>query len=668
MLEATIAFFVLEGILSALLFILFIFRQLAPRPFRSRYSRNVTPEDEPLLWSFVNRIADTVNAPRPSQIEIDCDVNASAAKVLNARGVHTQQDALAIGLALAMGMTVEQLAGVIAHELGHFAQRKANGYLFWFDVFISEIFGYSDWRDRVDQKLVEFACHFNGRSNRMRSFFFSLVVLIYRSWYVMMWLPSLVHHHWRRQSEYDADQYEVRLVGSAVFEQARKQIASVACAWNKAFDDAKRFRHEGNLPDNFPMLLEATLKSIHPKEQKKAEKRLLEEKAKRDHAHPSPSDRIAVAKRMPMAGVYLCDLPASVLFQNQQDAFRDATLELYRQHFDESLSAADLHPAEAFIAERDKERMRKHTAREFGLGADPSNRAPPVVNQKLATSLPESVYLSTLVKELELARNTMQDSAASYESSFEKWQEANYEVWAGTTAELMMQEGVKRLADPLVEFNGKPQWAKERMKQGRVRAEQLSHSLLQFEAGSAQRWQKAVEILSHPVIQPRIPDAAKKLERARDMLCLLAALHSTRDQRVALFHFIGTTALFLDVKRDTSSTWQTIYERLESTASEYSATLGHFDGCDYPFPHSRSSLSVREYLTPFQDMTTIQMKVLDGAAEMLFASWELQWRAAEWMCELTLEVEAALGLPPLPLLATEKENGDDLSEAASQAA
>jgi hypothetical protein len=196
----------------------------------------------------------------------------------------------------------------------------------------------------------------------------------------------------------------------------------------------------------------------------------------------------------------------------------------------------------------------------------------------------------------------------------------------------------------------------------------LSDSLFQFEAGSARRWQKAVEILAHPVIQPRIPDAAKKLERAREVLRLLAALHSTRDQRVALFHFIGTTALFLDVKRDTSSTWQTIYERLEHTVSEYESTLSHFDGCKYPFSHNRPSLSVPEYLTPFQDMTTIHMKVLDGAAEMLFASWELQWRAAEWMCELTLEIEAALGLAPLPLVVNPKEKGDDSSEAESNAA
>jgi hypothetical protein len=668
LLEATIAFFVLEAVFSALFFFVFALKYLADRRSWRRYSRKVTPEEEPLLWAFIIRIADTVGAPRPSQIEFDCRTNASAAKVLEGPGFHTNQNALGIGLPLASGMTVEQLAGVIAHELGHFSQKGARGFLFWLDLSISELFGYAEWRQRFDRNLLEFARCFNGRNNRLRWFFIPLSVLVFRSVYLMGWIPCQVHHFWRRQCEYDADQYEVRLTGSRIFEQTTKRFAALWCAFEKAFDDAKRFRHEGRLPDNFPMVFDAALQSLHPNEQEKAEKNLLQAKAKKGDLHPSPSDRIAAATRTQTTGVYRCDLPASVLLVGGQDSARDATLEFYRQHFDTSVSAAELSPADALVAERDKERMTRNVAIEFGLGADPTNRPPPVMSLRLATSSPQTVSLSALIKEIELARSAMQESAASYDSTFEKWQGSNHDIWAGTTAELMLKERAKHLAEPLTEFQDKPQLANERKEAGEAQAEQLSKVLLQFEAGAAQRWHKAVEVLTHRDIKSRLPDATEKFEQAKDMMYLLAGMYSSHGQRINLFHHIGTTVMFLEVKRDTSSTWQTIYERLEHTVAEHESILSHFDGCKYPFAHKRPSLSVPEYLTPIEDMKRISMKVLDGAVEALYAAWDLQWRAAAWMCKLTLEVEAALGLPPLPLVATKKEKSDDRSDVESKAA
>jgi len=77
------------------------------------------PAREPLLFAFVQKLCGLVGAPVPSQINVDCEVNASASL---RRGLWSKDLVLTIGLPLASGLDLQQFAGVLAHEFGHFAQ------------------------------------------------------------------------------------------------------------------------------------------------------------------------------------------------------------------------------------------------------------------------------------------------------------------------------------------------------------------------------------------------------------------------------------------------------------------------------------------------------------------------------------------------------------------
>ena len=76
-------------------------------------------EKEPILFAFVQKICGLVGAPVPCRIDVDCQVNASASLQ---HGLLSKKLVLTIGLPLASGLDMQQFAGVLAHEFGHFAQ------------------------------------------------------------------------------------------------------------------------------------------------------------------------------------------------------------------------------------------------------------------------------------------------------------------------------------------------------------------------------------------------------------------------------------------------------------------------------------------------------------------------------------------------------------------
>ena len=103
--------------------VVFMIKPLFACPAKRDGLRSLNPEDEPILFNFVNRLCDTLGAPTPKRIEVDCDVNASARFRRGIFSVIMGNDlVLTIGMPLAAGMSVPQLAGILAHEFGHFSQ------------------------------------------------------------------------------------------------------------------------------------------------------------------------------------------------------------------------------------------------------------------------------------------------------------------------------------------------------------------------------------------------------------------------------------------------------------------------------------------------------------------------------------------------------------------
>ncbi len=103
--------------------VFFMWKPLLARPAHVQTGVTIERADAPLLFELVERIRGAVRAPAPRALVLDSEVNASASFRRGLTSFARRDDlTLTIGLPLVAGLDIRQLSGVLAHELGHFAQ------------------------------------------------------------------------------------------------------------------------------------------------------------------------------------------------------------------------------------------------------------------------------------------------------------------------------------------------------------------------------------------------------------------------------------------------------------------------------------------------------------------------------------------------------------------
>jgi Zn-dependent protease with chaperone function len=310
--------------------VLFMIKPLLTRPSRRRQSRALPLHKEPLLHAFVVRVARAVRAPEPKYIKVDCQVNASASLGDGGSALLGRNLVLTIGLPLVAGLNMQQLAGVLAHELGHFAQgggmrlcyiiRSVNA---WFSRAVYE-------RDGWDEMLVA-----GGEdAGPLEAVFYAarLCVALTRGLlWVFMMLGKVISYLLERQMEYDADQYAARLIGSAAYEEAARQIMTLVFG-NQAVDGMlAEAMHKGLLPDDLPGRIVAESEGFSEEQLRQLEKELMATRTTLFDTHPAFPDRMAAVRRVKLPGIFCLDRPATKLFLDYPKLARVVTQDFYRQ-------------------------------------------------------------------------------------------------------------------------------------------------------------------------------------------------------------------------------------------------------------------------------------------------------------------------------------------------
>ena len=261
---------------------------------------------------------------------MDSQVNASAS-FGSALGVLFGGDlVLTIGLPLASGLSIQQFAGVIAHELGHFSQGEGMRLSFvvrsvnaWFARIVYE-------RDDWDAWLAQ-GCE---EGERLAVFFYLALFCVGLS-RGFLWLLMMIGHalscFMLRQMEYDADRYETRLAGTAAFADTMRQLLLLEVATNSAYLLALSSWHgTGKLPDDLSTLIHTLAEAVPPKELRKIEREHEKSGTGLFDTHPAHGDRLASVRRENAPGIFHLEGPATDLFKDFPRMSRAVTFDFYR--------------------------------------------------------------------------------------------------------------------------------------------------------------------------------------------------------------------------------------------------------------------------------------------------------------------------------------------------
>jgi len=333
------------------LMVFFMVKPLFARRPKRAQPLALNPGVESTLFAFIAKICEEVGAPMPTRIDLTCDLNASAGFRRGAMSMFGNDLVLSIGLPLIAGLNMQQFAGVIAHEFGHFTQgfgmrlsyviRSVNGWFarvvyerdawdVWLDAWATET---QDWRSMIVAALAQLAVWISR----------SLLKLL-------MYFGHGVGCFLMRHMEYDADHYEIKVAGSTVFEETTKRLRVLNEASNHSYQAMRAaWKIKRMLPDNFPAFLTLQESKIPLERRTLIEDSVGLSRTGIFDTHPSDGDRIRQARRAGEPGVFHLTYPATILFANFEVVSKQITFLHYTDDMGLDCNQAALQPVNSPI-------------------------------------------------------------------------------------------------------------------------------------------------------------------------------------------------------------------------------------------------------------------------------------------------------------------------------
>ncbi|UUO05060.1 M48 family metalloprotease [Blastopirellula sp. J2-11] len=325
--------------------IFFLIKPLFASPAEVHRTRSLTQKSDPLLFEFVAKICELVDAPFPTRIDVDDQMNASASFRRGIWSVIQGNDlVLTIGVPLAAGLTTRQFAGVLAHEFGHFSQ-GAGMRLTYVVRTISHWFARVAYeRDVFDAWLWHLAESIDIRIAIFLYLFIFFIWIVRTILWILMYVGIFASGFLLRQMEYDADQYEIGLAGSAAFQQTSNRMRLIGAAYSISIELLSSVFQSGAMVDDITAFLKFQLQRFPDELKRDIRASIANESTGMFDTHPCDRERIAAAIEAKSPGVFQYEGLAVNLFGNFEKLSKVVTWDRYCQLTGSRLKSDELTP------------------------------------------------------------------------------------------------------------------------------------------------------------------------------------------------------------------------------------------------------------------------------------------------------------------------------------
>ncbi|MCP4659833.1 MAG: M48 family metalloprotease [bacterium] len=627
--------------------VFFMIKPLFARPPRGQAPRSLSRNREPILFGFVERICVIVGASPPKRIDVDCQVNASAGFRRGWLSLFGQDLVLTLGLPLVAGLSLQQLAGVLAHEFGHFAQgagmrltfviRAVN---FWFLRVVYE-------RDNWDEQLENAARDAEHLAiimvvNLARA----LVWLTRRVLWLLMWIGQVISCFMLRQMEFDADRYEARLVGAGTFESSCRELSNLGLSYQKSLADLSDSWQEGRLADSLPALVGANRRRMDAELLRKVAQQVDAAETGLLDTHPGDKDRIASAHREGKQAVFRSELPATALFRDFQQLAAGVSLDFYRMNLGDHIRRRDLHSVEQLVTQQQKTGEEQETLVRFFQGTAQVLRPLRVAAQ----SSPDRVDPGALLQELETRREVLSRGQATYQKHLESYDEADTLLLTTLQAQALLAAGLKIRAEDFGLKTIDATIAEAEKARIERRLSQLDAPMAEFENAAASRLHHALKLLDLGRLVDRHGDLRGFHQERPRLVAAAAALSSGFDLLRELHRnsvVLGILGAQLDDHGDEeqlitrfSELSKKLYQRIVALGDAWSDVA-------YPFEHADADATLGSYAVPAIPAAEDVGEIYALAQEALQRSFGLYMRVMGRLAFMAERLESELGLEPL---------------------
>jgi Zn-dependent protease with chaperone function len=651
------AFVYVMPIVVGSILILFMIKPIFARRPKTASPVSLDPAEEPMLFAFVERLCAAVGAPRPRRIDVDHQVNASASFRRGMWSLLRQDLVLTIGLPLVAGLTLRELAGVLAHEFGHFAQgtgmrvtfiiRSVN---YWFARVVYE-------RDAWDVRLHRWSEQTDWRLAIILYIARFFVWLTRRALWALMMAGHAISCFMLRNMEFDADRYEARVAGSEAFEATVYRLQELNAASQQAFASLERSWRSGQLADDLPALVQLNLKRLPEQVGVAIQEHVRESRTGTFDTHPADRDRIESARREEADGVFRLQEAATRLFRDFEALCKRVTTVFYSQQLGREVPASHLVPTTTLVlGEQDLQASMQVLLRYF-MGAVPIPPGPRLPAAEDLT-LPEDARGA--YRELQEARRLVEAGGGEALQRIERRRQWERQAIQAAQALGLMQAGYGIRPEDFGLRGATTDEAGGVLERASAEARAAAGENGEYGSAVRRRLELALRLIQHPQARTRLEDVDAALAEIRGLVAVLAALRPVFDRIEEPRRAVASLSVLLHAVQNNEAT-DTVGGCIRSLSEELVGWLEHLRRqCNvrHPFDGGHEITTVADHLVEELPSADEVGEVHRHSSEAMDRLYSLYHRALASLIGVAARVEGALGMPPLPEIEGKERRSD----------
>jgi Zn-dependent protease with chaperone function len=552
------------------------------------------PAKEVVFFAFVRRIAETLRAPMPERISVNLDVNAAAGYGLSGLNIFSRRLTLVVGLPLIQGMNTRELAGIIAHELGHFSQGTANRLLhivrsvnYWL---IRVAFERDEWDDSIARWSEAWGIL------GLPLLVARLLIWIIRKFLFLLFLAGhFACSYMLRQMEFDADRYEAILGGSDCFEASTRRLLLLELADRKSHHDLMESWKERRLTDDLCALVVDNVRHVPPDVLAKFQEEVHKEKTGWFATHPATSERIRRAKAVAAPGIFHLEMASHALFAGFSAVSREVTRRYYEDRMGKHFKEEFVQSTAQVIAHRDlRDESFKAIGRYFqGLFNDAL--LPLIISEK---PIQPPVGDAAPKQEIRTLRGKLLQEVPRLRSLRTRYMES-FEGIANAQCATTLMKADFQLPDNTFRMTKPSRAAADALyRQSHIEQRQAREELNGFIRDSETRLIAAMQLLHRPEIREKVSVAGSDPKEAEALIGHLARVGFVLDLMVNLRADYNTLMLLfraLKGNEENSRLQLRIRDHLGACNKHLSLIVQPLSYHPYPFEHQGGKVTMAEY-------------------------------------------------------------------------
>jgi Zn-dependent protease with chaperone function len=635
--------------------ILFMIKPIFARQPKPPPPLTLSSAEQPLLHDFVRLLCRSLGTPAPREIRVDMQVNASASFRRGVRSMLGRDLVLTLGLPFVAGLNVAQLSGVLAHEFGHFSQAIAMRFSYligsvnhWFVRVVYE-------RDAWDEKLEKASREApSGYAQVMLLLGIFLVWLSRRVLWVLMYVGHVLSAYMSRQMEYNADKYQVQVVGSSGFRPTYLRMGVLDLAGQAASGQVNDLISEGRLATDFPALTQVHALRIERFEAVRSQitQEMLEGHTGLFDTHPSGGDRVHHAEHMRIEPRMKCSWPGRSLFRDFDALSERTTSGFYEAQLGDRVATFAMVSTEdaaaGLIAAEQSARAAARVL--FGGTAIVFGIAPTTLVPVAAESVETGI---TALKRAREKSKSLKESVGSLANHYGQVYAKERKI---ATALLFSTAGMKFSPDKFgVSTRDTGELVHLKQSTG-VERKRARESMKPVFAAIQERVDAAVALASNSEISDRLTDEETTLSNYQAIGETLRALAGTwpyladLDTNVEHLTILAAGADQYAEKEEFNKEAERMVNETHDILRRVCVRLSENP---YPFEHARGPVSIANYAVPTKPRANIQ--IIGDANAALERIKLLYGRCWGELARLVERVEGVVGLPEMDLEVREEE-------------